>query len=128
MQRSRKEGAAVNCMKCGRETQDQQVFCSSCLEVMEKYPVKPGTAVQLPKEKDGHTPKRSQPRRRSPMRAEERIRALKRHIWALTVLWLITLALLVAALYPTVEYFLGKTYHLPGQNYSTVTATESTQP
>ena len=37
------------CMKCGREIEDGQAFCGDCLAVMEKYPVKPGTAVILPK-------------------------------------------------------------------------------
>lgn len=38
----------MGCMKCGKETDSGQVFCESCLEVMEKYPVKPDTVVQLP--------------------------------------------------------------------------------
>lgn len=36
------------CLKCGNETPNQQVFCPECLEVMEQYPVKPDTPVQLP--------------------------------------------------------------------------------
>ena len=39
----------MSCMKCGRDTQDPQVFCDDCLQVMERYPVKPGTPIQLPK-------------------------------------------------------------------------------
>lgn len=37
------------CMKCGREIQDSQVFCEKCLSVMQAYPVKPDTVVQIPK-------------------------------------------------------------------------------
>ena len=38
----------MSCMKCGKETDSGQVFCKSCLEVMEKYPIKPDIVVQLP--------------------------------------------------------------------------------
>ena len=37
------------CLRCGRETGTDQVFCDDCLEVMEKHPVRPGTAVHIPK-------------------------------------------------------------------------------
>ena len=39
----------MNCMKCGVEIPENQVFCDHCLSLMEQYPVKPGTHVQLPK-------------------------------------------------------------------------------
>ena len=29
----------MNCMKCGRETENEAVFCPDCLQIMEKYPV-----------------------------------------------------------------------------------------
>ena len=37
------------CMKCGRKTENESVFCSDCLSEMEKYPVRPGTVVRLPR-------------------------------------------------------------------------------
>ena len=40
------------CLKCGRDTAGEQVFCSQCLKAMEQYPVKPGTAIQLPHHED----------------------------------------------------------------------------
>lgn len=39
----------MNCIKCGREIADSQVFCDHCLDQMSAYPVKPGTPVYLPK-------------------------------------------------------------------------------
>lgn len=39
----------LNCMKCGVEVPEPQVFCDHCLQVMEKYPVKPDAHVHLPK-------------------------------------------------------------------------------
>ena len=41
----------MNCMKCGREAPDGQVFCGDCLERMQAHPVKPGTPVLLPNKK-----------------------------------------------------------------------------
>lgn len=38
----------MSCLRCGRDTEENQVFCRLCLKEMEKYPVKPGTAVQIP--------------------------------------------------------------------------------
>ena len=37
------------CLKCRREIAEGQVFCDDCLAQMKKYPVKPGTPVNLPK-------------------------------------------------------------------------------
>lgn len=49
----------MNCMKCGRETENEKVFCDSCLSVMEKYPVKPGIVIHLPRHED--TPQKKAP-------------------------------------------------------------------
>lgn len=38
----------MHCTKCGREIDGKSVFCNKCLAVMERYPVKPGTSIQLP--------------------------------------------------------------------------------
>ena len=38
----------MNCMKCGKEIKEPQVFCDSCLATMEKYPVKSNIRVQVP--------------------------------------------------------------------------------
>ena len=40
-------GVGMQCMKCGQEIAEGSVFCDACLEVMEKYPVKPGTPVNI---------------------------------------------------------------------------------
>ena len=39
----------MKCMKCGTAIPADQCFCEPCREDMERYPVKPGTTVQLPK-------------------------------------------------------------------------------
>lgn len=38
----------MNCMKCGREIPEGQVFCQACTDVMAQYPVNPGTPIHLP--------------------------------------------------------------------------------
>lgn len=37
------------CLKCGKKAPENAVFCDECLEVMARYPVKPGTVIHLPK-------------------------------------------------------------------------------
>ena len=118
----------MSCLKCGRDIEEGQVFCTGCREVMEKYPVKPGIAIQLPLRKDAPVPKKSVPKRRQSIAPDEQIRRLKKRVRLLLSLLLITLILLAATIYPTVEYFLGNRLLLPGQNYTTITSTESTEP
>ena len=48
----------MQCMKCGRDVESGEVFCELCLEEMQKYPVRPGTAVVIP-----HRPERVQLKR-----------------------------------------------------------------
>lgn len=116
----------MNCMKCGREVGEGQVFCTSCLENMANYPVKQGIAIQLPHRKDVPVSKKIHSKRRQTPTPEEQILRLKKWLRRIFLLWLVTILLLAATIYPTVEYFLGKSFPLPGQNYSTVT--DSTDP
>ncbi len=108
------------CMKCGRDVEEGQVFCPSCLDTMKRYPVKPGIAVQLPHRTDSPAPKKPSVKRRQTPNQEDQIHRLKKRIRTLAFLWLVTLLLLAATIYPTVEFFLGKPFYLPGQNYSTI--------
>lgn len=39
----------MQCIKCGRDVEDKQVFCPECLASMDQAPVKPGTPVSIPK-------------------------------------------------------------------------------
>jgi len=115
-------GVAMKCMKCGREQDSEQVFCNECLLEMEKYPVSPNATVQLPLRRDTSYQRKPQPRR-TRLSPEEQIRILKKRLWFLAGILLVTLAVLIAMIYPTVNYFL-RNYHLrPGKNYSTITPT-----
>lgn len=112
----------MNCMKCGVEIEAGQVFCQDCLAEMANYPVKPGTAVQLPRTQEG-LPSKKPVHRRAPS-AEEQVKSLKKLLRVLTVGWLITLALLAALVYPAIAHLMEDDF-LPGQNYSSVTGTKS---
>ena len=81
------------CMKCGREAQESQAFCKDCLEIMAKYPVKPGTSIQLPRRNEEEAPKKPS-RKKHRISQEEIVARQKLHIRRLTA----TVAILSAAL------------------------------
>ncbi len=117
----------MNCMKCGREVEQGQVFCESCREEMEKYPVKPGTAVQLPRRQEENSMKKLARRRTAPS-SEEQIRSLRNTIRLLLALLLVSFALIGVLLYPTVRQRLVGQELRPGQNYSSLTDNQSEGP
>ena len=111
----------MNCMKCGRETVDEHIFCDLCLEEMERYPVRPGTVILLPQRRHDPTVKKALPRRKQALPPEEQIRALKRLTRRLAALLVLLLVLLGATGYFAVIHFLeSDAVLLPGQNYSTI--------
>ena len=117
----------MNCMKCGREIEETQVFCAECLAEMEKYPVKPGTVVQLPA-RSTTVPIRKPARRRPQMPPEEQIKYLKKRVWILRFLLTLTTALLITA----TGFLIWRMNEedvkiLPGQNYITEETTEPTE-
>lgn len=111
----------MNCMKCGRETVNEQIFCDLCLEEMERYPVRPGTVILLPQRRHDSVTKKTPPRRKQTLPPEEQVRVLRRLIRRLAAVLILLLALLAATGYFTVIHFLeSDAVLLPGQNYSTV--------
>lgn len=81
----------MSCMRCGKETDESQVFCAECLADMERHPVKSGTPIQLP-----HRPNRAAVKRASFQLAaskwQDRIFRLK-----YIMFWLIVLIVLLTA-------------------------------
>ena len=116
----------MNCLKCGREIEEGQVFCNDCLVQMAKYPVKPGTAVQLPSRGSAAVSKKVHSRRRSKTVPEEQLKALKKRIRILSVLLSVCVVLLIVLSVVTLRYMSANRL-LPGQNYSAVTATAATE-
>ena len=71
------------CMKCGKETKENQVFCDACLVIMDKHPVKPGTHIQIPQRPASHTSKPvSRKRSYTP---EEQVLRLRRSVKGLVL-------------------------------------------
>ena len=100
----------MRCMKCGKETENGQVFCDSCLEVMEQYPVKPDTVVQLPPTRNLSSDKKNA--RKKELSPKELLRKqrklLKRYqyiTWGLAVLLALTLGFLIFVLYANTNFF-----------------------
>ena len=116
----------MNCLKCGREIEEGQVFCNDCLVQMAKYPVKPGTAVLLPSRGSTAVSKKVHPRRRGKAAPEEQLKVLKVRIRILSALLALCVVLLITLSVVTFR-FMSENRLLPGQNYSAVTATTATE-
>ena len=110
------------CVKCGRETREEDIFCQDCLLEMDKYPVQPGTVVLLPRRKESSAVKKT-PKRHTP--SSEEIIADLRHQRSVLLLLLVACIIAIALMFkPTMHYVLDEHYEI-GQNYSSV-ATPST--
>ena len=109
------------CLKCGQETENERVFCAHCLEIMDQYPVKTDTPLQLPKRSVSAAPKKMN--RRRELAPEEQIRRLR-----ITVRWLavsLLAALTVAGVLGWMQFFRQEQPQKPeqsqipiGQNYT----------
>lgn len=110
----------MNCLKCGRETPAEQVFCEECLLEMEKYPVKPGTVVLLPRGRDTVSTKKIIKRR--VLSTEEQLKAARKRIKALSVAFLVMLLLALLMAYPSVLYLKSRQMKI-GQNYTAIIST-----
>ncbi|MBQ3147669.1 MAG: hypothetical protein IJB91_08085 [Oscillospiraceae bacterium] len=78
------------CIKCRRKLEEGQVFCSSCLEGMEAYPVKPGTPIQLPPRLP-ELPQKNRRKKQRERKPEVEIRRLRSSIRWLTLALVIVL-------------------------------------
>ena len=106
------------CLRCGRETEGEQVFCFLCESVMVKHPVKPDTVVTISERTALNRPAPA----RKPARVEEDTAHLHRTIAQLR-LWvcmLLTLLLLSAAALTWQELSRSEEPAI-GQNYSSIT-------
>ena len=83
------------CLRCGKETADSSVFCKSCLNSMEAYPVKPGQPIVLPNRPAPQPVKKS--RKAKPMNNEELLGSLRQQLKTAGRLWFVTLLLLIVA-------------------------------
>ena len=105
------------CLKCGRETTDEHIFCDGCLSVMERYPVKPGAAVHLPKRKPESAGKKQLSRKRT-VSQEEQILHLKKVLRRSRIIGLVLLIALSLAAVLLVREFSNGDAPIIGQNYT----------
>ena len=94
----------MNCIKCGKDTKSEQIFCQQCLEVMEKYPVKPDVHVQLPNRPAVPAQKRSG-KKRLLASADEQLAVLQKRSRRQSV-WIGILSVLLIAAAAGILYLL----------------------
>lgn len=112
----------MNCLKCGRETSADDVFCQDCLSEMAKHPVNPGTVVLLPRRKETPAPKKAP--KRHVFSLEEQVASLRKWVISLLLMLMLCLIAIVLMIKPTLHYALDEHFEI-GQNYSSVTTDAS---
>ena len=111
-----KGGREMHCLKCGKEIKDKQVFCAHCLSLMENYPVKPDTPVQLPIRTPNVATPKSRLKRRSfnpeeqLLRLRKTVRVLVAMVLFLTLILCFTCAVLTHTLLNQETPNVGKNY------------------
>lgn len=86
----------MNCIRCAKETENNQPFCPECQADMERHPVAPGTPIQLPVKVERDTQKRAK-FKLAISKWENQVYGLKAWImWLLVVIAILTLCLTVA--------------------------------
>ena len=109
----------MNCMKCGAETPEGQVFCDHCLSVMDQYPVKPGAHIHLPKRtEETESAKKPVKKKRTPT-PEEQIVALKSRVKRLRLMAVILVFVIcVLGSFLALSLYQQYTSPTPGRNYT----------
>ena len=103
------------CLKCGKETNDDQAFCLECQKEMAKYPIDPGVAVQiLPRRQT--TQKKTSKRRITP---EEQVKILRKRVRLYACLFLAALIVVVCLCVPLVLQIQDERGQI-GKNYVTI--------
>lgn len=114
----------MNCLRCGVETENDQVFCDDCRQFMAKHPVKPGTPAPLHL-RPAPDPEKKQARRKE-LKPEEILAQLRSLIrWLLGIIAVLTLVICVLC------WILFHTMDTPadtneiGRNYNTINTTQT---
>lgn len=110
----------MNCLRCGRETTNQQVFCDACLQDMARHPVKPDAPIHLPVHTPREEPRKPPRRKKKVLSPEEMLPVLRRRIRRLTVAVVVLILLLAGAV--TGVFLMKNLQTVPniGQNYRSV--------
>ena len=108
----------MNCVKCGKETTENNVFCPDCLAQMADYPVKPGTPVTIP---DHGAVRRPQHRKVRAPEPEDVIRRQKKLIRLLAVSAAVLFIAWVLTTVMAVRMLMEKDHAPIGQNFGFTT-------
>ena len=116
----------MNCMKCGVEIPENQVFCDHCLSVMKDYPIKPDAHIHLPKrESPAESPKRPARKKRN-LTHEEQLSALRLKVLRLQLTAAILAFLLcIASAFLGLKLFEDLTKPDTGRNYTIDTSAKN---
>lgn len=109
----------MNCMKCGTEIPENQVFCDHCLSVMHQYPIKPGAHINLPKRAfAAEEPKKPAKKKRTPSPEEQvsilRVKVLRLRLTAAILAFL----LCVSCGFLALKLYEAQTKPATGLNYT----------
>ena len=103
------------CLKCGKETKENRVFCDGCIGNMSDYPVKVDAKVSLPNREQAVLPKK-QPRKRT---LEEQLLAMQRLSQRLVIaLVAVTIMLVVSVTALMFTYSESEALPTIGRNYT----------
>ena len=104
----------MNCMKCGKEIRDGQVFCQECLDDMAQHPVAHDAHVHIPRR-----PAKSQEKKPKELPLPEQISRLKKVIrWMAATIGVLLVILCVFAI--LLHYASTSDSNAPlGRNYTT---------
>lgn len=111
----------MNCLRCGKETQENQAFCEGCAAELAKHPVAPGTPVQIQKRPVRESENDAQ-QELSPEEANLQLRKLIR--WLTAVIGAMTLVICILCAILFVNMSNQPTADDIGRNYNTVTPTQ----
>ncbi len=114
----------MKCLKCGKETQHEHVFCDHCLDSMAAYPVKPGAPIHLPKPAVSTAAQKPSARKKAPSLEEQVGKLKKTRLWLsiTSAVLLLALALSFGALVRTGQVI--SALKNTGKNYSVATTPE----
>ena len=112
----------MNCIKCGRETGEDQIFCAKCQELMAQHPVKPDVVVKLPVRQETY-PKRNLPRKKARTPEEQLLRLKRTNRWLTAIVCLLLLVSVILTFFSVDIIRQLDMQRFLGQNYSTVETT-----
>ena len=93
----------MGCLKCGKDTQSNHVFCPECLAIMEQHPVKPDAVVMIPQREPVQPERKSKRKKADPKKRSRRIRFVVRGLFGMVLILFLLVCILAAMLFSAQE-------------------------